>query len=68
MHNFEQQKVGLQWIKWYDHLSCLQDAKIQTRLNVTLYLHLLTCINNDTSGLKMVVYAVLPSLDGSSTA
>jgi len=52
MHNSEQQKVGLQWIKWYGHLSRFQDAQIQMCLNVMLHVHLLTHKNNDTSRLK----------------
>jgi hypothetical protein len=55
MHNSEQQKVGLQWNKWYDHLSRFQDEQIQMCLNVTLHVHLLTLKNNDTSRLKKVV-------------
>jgi hypothetical protein len=58
MHISEQQKVGLQWIKWYDHLSRFQDAQDQMCLNVTLHIHLLTCKNDDTSRLKKVVYSV----------
>jgi len=55
MHNTEQQEVGLQWNKWYDHLSRFQVAQIQMCLNVTLQIHLLTHKNNDTSRLKKVV-------------
>jgi hypothetical protein len=55
MHISEQQKVALQWIKWYDHLSRFQDAQVQMCLNVTLHVHLLTCKNDDTSRLKKVV-------------
>jgi len=55
MHNSEKQEVGLQCIKCNYHLSRFQDAQIQMCLNVTLHVHLLTCENNDTSRLKMVV-------------
>ena len=54
--SFEQQKVPLEWIKWYGHPRKIQGTKIRRRLNVTSYVYFLCCKNLALAKITQIHY------------